>query len=123
MPETIKLDEHEGGSSEMHESGPGAKEMNGHSDETLPFEEEVVARPEKAGQPRRLEASHGRPPGFPDDDDGISEFAESVMSGLKQARLESGVSDALEQERDRDAVELPVDEETFFAGWDGPGRP
>jgi hypothetical protein len=121
MPETIKLDEHEGGSSEMHESGPGAKEMNGHSDETLPFEEEVVARPEKAGQPRRLEASHGRPPGFPDDDDGISEFAESVMSGLKQARLESGVSDALEQERDRDAVELPVDEETFFAGWDGPG--
>lgn len=120
MPETIKLSEHEGNSSELHESSPGEEDMTGHSDKVLPFDDEDLPHAMEKSEPsRRLEPSHGRPPGVSDDDDSLSEFAESVVSGLEQARLDEDVPEEFELGRDLDAVELPDGEQAFFAGWDG----
>jgi hypothetical protein len=110
MQETDKHEENLHGSSDMHESAAsgevGPKEAPSHETEPAPSEGDAPS-PEGSGE-TAVEAL---------DEEGISEFADNVVSGLEQAGRAIEEHEALETALDESVLGLGAAEEAFFASW------
>jgi hypothetical protein len=116
MPETTKPGERDKASADRQGSVTGGKETRGGAEERLgPKEAAGLSHADHdQGQaaPGRFSEGAG--------EEGIDEFAESVVSGLELAGLDIEAEGELGQQPEDHAGGLSEDTEAYFAGWDGP---
>ena len=115
MPETIKLDEREQGSSEAEEPVIGATTAAKDHAGTAAPEPEPSAEPQDE-RPADREAVHEAPPSpAPHEETALQDFADTIVSSLEQAGI--AINESEPKADEADGVAHPEEEIDFFNGW------
>ncbi|MBI4723462.1 MAG: hypothetical protein HY765_00040, partial [Rhodomicrobium sp.] len=125
MPETNKPNEHDEGAFVMHETESGTPETPAapaargpSSDHEAKNELVSESAPDSIDVLPEEESPAGMLPDVPEEEN-ISEFARSVMSGLEHAGLGFDGNEKAAPKTDAGSIDLPEMAETYFAGWGG----